>query len=121
MKPRRSVQASSGVDSIHDSRHLEVQTYFHGVTFGGHKVADVEKLRQQKLGWELLIGMVKQDTFSLTKETACTIQGVLGLGEALDRGSSFGSGRHRRDRVQAAQGERAGLDLRTGDQGHPGA
>lgn len=64
----------------------EVQTYLQGVTVGGHKVADVEKLKQQQLGWELLIDMVKQDTFSLTKETACAIQGVLGLGEALDPG-----------------------------------
>ncbi|WP_272700902.1 Fic family protein [Desulfovibrio sp. Fe33] len=69
----------------------EVQTYLQGVTVGGHKVADVEKLKQQKLGWELVIDMVRQDTFSLTKETACTIQGVLGLGEALDPGQ-FRSG-----------------------------
>lgn len=69
----------------------EVQTYLQGVTVGGHKVADVEKLKQQKLGWELLIDMVKEGTFSLTKETACAIQGVLGLGEALDPGQ-FRSG-----------------------------
>lgn len=69
----------------------EVQTYLQGVTVGGHKVADVEKLKQQKLGWELLIDMVSGGTFSLTKETACAIQGVLGLGEALDPGQ-FRSG-----------------------------
>lgn len=64
----------------------EVQTYLQGITVGGHKVADVEKLKQQKLGWELLIDMVEQGTFSLTKETACAIQDVLGLGEALNSG-----------------------------------
>lgn len=69
----------------------EVQTYLQGVTVGGHKVGDVEKLKQQKLGWELLIDMVKQDAFKLTKQTACALQGVLGLGEALDPGQ-FRSG-----------------------------
>ncbi|SOB60135.1 Cell filamentation protein Fic [Pseudodesulfovibrio profundus] len=64
----------------------EVQTYLQGVTVGGHKVSDVEKLKQQKLGWELLIEMVKEDTFTLTKETACAIQKVIGHGEALDPG-----------------------------------
>jgi len=64
----------------------EVQTYLQGVTVGGHKVSDVEKLKQQKLGWELLIKMVKEDTFSLTKETACAIQKVIGHGEALAPG-----------------------------------
>jgi Fic family protein len=65
----------------------EVQTYLQGVTVGGHKVSDVEKLKQQKLGWELLIEMVKEDTFLLTKETACAIQKVIGYGEALDPGA----------------------------------
>ncbi|AMK12963.1 Fic family protein [Pseudodesulfovibrio indicus] len=65
----------------------EVQTYLQGVTVGGHKVSDVEKLKQQKLGWELLIEMVKEDTFTLTKETACAIQKVIGHGEALDPGA----------------------------------
>jgi prophage maintenance system killer protein len=64
----------------------EVQTYLQGVTVGGHKVADLEKLKQQKLGWELLIEMVKDGSFSLTKETACAIQSVIGHGEALAPG-----------------------------------
>ena len=64
----------------------EVQTYLQGVTVGGHKVADVEKLNQQKLGWELLIKMVKDDSFSITKETACAIQSVIGHGDTLSPG-----------------------------------
>lgn len=64
----------------------EVQTYLQGVTVGGHKVSDVEKLKQQKLGWELLIKMVKDGSFSLTKETACAIQSVIGHGETLAPG-----------------------------------
>ena len=31
----------------------EVQTYLQGVTIGGHKVSDIEKPKQHKLGWEL--------------------------------------------------------------------
>lgn len=64
----------------------EVQTYIQGVTIGGHKVSDVEKLKQQKLGWETLIDLVRTDAFSLTKETACSIQEVLAKGEALEPG-----------------------------------
>lgn len=64
----------------------EVQTYLQGVTVGGHKVSDVEKLKQQKLGWELLIKMVKDGSFSLAKETACAIQSVIGHGESLAPG-----------------------------------
>jgi len=33
----------------------EVQTYLQGITVGGHKVADEEKLKQQALGWKKLI------------------------------------------------------------------
>jgi prophage maintenance system killer protein len=69
----------------------EVQTYLQGVTIGGHKISDVDKLRQQQLGWELLIDMVKDDSFALTKETACAIQKVLAHGEALEVGQ-FRSG-----------------------------
>lgn len=64
----------------------EVQTYLQGVTIGGHKVSDVEKLKQQKLGWELLIKMVKDGSFNLAKETACAIQSVIGHDETLAPG-----------------------------------
>lgn len=69
----------------------EVQTYIQGVTVGGHKVSDVEKLKQQKLGWETLIDLVREDSFSLAKETACSIQKVIAKGEALEPGQ-FRSG-----------------------------
>jgi len=64
----------------------EVQTYLQGITIGGHKVSEVEKLKQQKLGWEKLVDLVKSDSFALTKEVACSIQGVIGKGEALESG-----------------------------------
>ena len=37
-------------------------------------------------GWETLIDMVRTDSFCLTKETACSIQKVIGQGEALEPG-----------------------------------
>lgn len=64
----------------------EVQTYLQGITIGGHRISDVEKLKQQKLGWEFLIDQVGTDSFSLTRETACAIQGIIAKGEALDPG-----------------------------------
>lgn len=75
----------------------EVQTYLQGVTVGGHKVSAVEKLRRLKLSWELLIELVKKDEFSPTLETACTIQKVIGHGEAIPLDA------HRTDQVNTAR------------------
>ncbi len=69
----------------------EVQTYIQGVTVGGHKLSDVDKLKQQKLGWETLIDLVKTDSFSITKAVACSIQKVIAKDEALEIGQ-FRSG-----------------------------
>ena len=70
----------------------EVQTYVQGVTVGGHKVTDEAKLNQQILGWRTLIDLVETDAFTLSKETACSIQEVIAKGEALEVGQ-FRSGR----------------------------
>ncbi len=64
----------------------EVQTYIQGITVGGHKLSDQEKLKQQILGWEHLIGLVKTNMFGLTKETACEIQKIIAKDEALEIG-----------------------------------
>lgn len=69
----------------------EVQTYIQGITVGGHKVSDEEKLKQQVLGWQTLIDMVNDDSFALTKEVACAIQKVIAKDEALEVGQ-FRSG-----------------------------
>lgn len=69
----------------------EVQTYIQGITVGGHKISDEEKLKQQILGWETIIELVKHDSFSVTKETACLIQKVIAKDEALEVGQ-FRSG-----------------------------
>lgn len=69
----------------------EVQTYIQGITVGGHKITDEEKLKQQILGWEKLIELVKTDTFDITKDVACSIQEVIAKDEALEVGQ-FRSG-----------------------------
>ncbi len=69
----------------------EVQTYIQGITVGGYKIADEEKLKQHVLGWEKLIELVSTDTFVLSKKIACSIQAVIAKDEALEIGQ-FRSG-----------------------------
>lgn len=69
----------------------EVQTYIQGITVSGHKVTDEAKLKQQILGWQKLIELVKTDTFAVFKEVTCTIQEVIAKDEALEVGQ-FRSG-----------------------------
>ena len=69
----------------------EVQTYLQGITVGGHKVTDEEKLKQQILGWKHLISLVRTGDFALTKEIACSIQEIIAKDEALEIGQ-FRSG-----------------------------
>ncbi len=38
----------------------EVKTFLQGVTVGGHKISDHDKLKQQQLAWKQLIDMVEQ-------------------------------------------------------------
>jgi len=69
----------------------EVQTYLQGITVGGHKVTDEDKLKQQIHGWNHLISLVKTEDFALTKDIACSIQGIIAKDEALELGQ-FRSG-----------------------------
>ncbi|GAB6059715.1 Fic family protein [Desulfonatronum parangueonense] len=70
----------------------EVQTYLQGITVGGHKVADEEKLKQQALGWKKLIFLVEEDAFQVSKQVACELQSIIAKDEALEVGA-FRSGR----------------------------
>ncbi|PTN31765.1 Fic family protein [Desulfonatronum sp. SC1] len=70
----------------------EVQTYLQGITVGGHKVADEEKLKQQALGWKRLISLVEEDAFQVSKPVACVLQSIIAKDEALEVGQ-FRSGR----------------------------
>ena len=69
----------------------EVQTYIQGITVSGHKVTDEAKLKQQILGWQKLIELVKTDTFAVSKEVSCSIQEVIAKNEVLEVGQ-FRSG-----------------------------
>ncbi|MBU1247545.1 MAG: Fic family protein [Proteobacteria bacterium] len=69
----------------------EVQTYVQGVTVGGHKVSDEAKLKQQILGWEKLIDLVRTEAFAVTKEVACSLQAIIAREDALELGQ-FRSG-----------------------------
>jgi len=70
----------------------EVQTYLQGITVGGHKISDEEKLKQQILGWEKVLELVEGNTFSLTKETAFAIQSIIAKDEALEIGKFRSAG-----------------------------
>ncbi|NDV27636.1 Fic family protein [Desulfovibrio sp. JC010] len=70
----------------------EVQTFIQGITVGGHKISDAEKLRQQVLGWEALLGLAESGKFELSKNIACELQAVIAKDEALEIGR-FRSGK----------------------------
>lgn len=64
----------------------EVQTYLQGVTVGGHKLSDQNKLLQQAEAWRHVVALVKKDAFAVNKDTACAIQAILAKDEALETG-----------------------------------
>ncbi len=61
----------------------EVQTFLQGITVGGHRMSDHDKLKQQQLGWQKLISIVEQGNFSLSEKLACELEGVVAKDEAL--------------------------------------
>lgn len=64
----------------------EVQTFIQGITVGGHKISDAEKLKQQVLGWEVLLGLAESGKFEISKSVACDLQAVIAKDEALEVG-----------------------------------
>lgn len=69
----------------------EVQTFIQGITVGGHKISDAEKLKQQVLGWEALLGLAESEKFELSEQVACYLQFIIAKDEALEVGQ-FRSG-----------------------------
>ena len=61
----------------------EVQTFVQGITIGGHKIPDQEKLRQQQLAWLELIELVEHGKFKLSKKIACKLEYIVAKDEAL--------------------------------------
>ncbi len=68
----------------------EVQTYLQGITVGGHKVEDQDKLKQQSLAWKALINLVEQNKFTFSKDIACALQKIVAKDEALEVGEFRG-------------------------------
>ena len=64
----------------------EVQTYLQGITVGGHKVSDEEKLKQQAVGWKRLVEVVERGEFKLTKKLTCELESLVAKDEALEAG-----------------------------------
>ena len=64
----------------------EVKTFIQGITVGGHKISDHEKLKQQQLAWKKLIDMVEKNDFNLSEKTSCTLEGIAAKDEALEPG-----------------------------------
>ena len=65
----------------------EVQTFLQGITIGGHKISDQEKLKQQQMAWQKLIELVQQGLFSLSKEIICELEYIVAKDEALTPGA----------------------------------
>ncbi len=64
----------------------EVQTLLDGVTVGGHPLHEQEITINQYKSWCKLFDLVKENKFSLTKETVCQLHEIAGKNEALKWG-----------------------------------
>ena len=64
----------------------EVETYLQGITVGGHKVSDEEKLKHQAKAWTWVIDVAEKKEFVLDKTTVCAIQQIVARDEALEVG-----------------------------------
>lgn len=64
----------------------EVQTYLQGITVGGHKITDEEKLKQQALAWQHLLKLVEGNNFVLSKDVACDLNSIVAKEESADPG-----------------------------------
>ena len=64
----------------------EIQTLLDGVTVGGHKIADQQVAINQTKAWKYLFGLIEQQLFRVSMETACALHAIAGKDEALDWG-----------------------------------
>ncbi len=69
----------------------EIQTLLDGVTVGGHKISDQQVAINQTKAWKYLFGLIEQQLFRVSMETACALHAIAGKDEALDWGK-FRSG-----------------------------
>ncbi|MBK5930298.1 cell filamentation protein Fic [Halochromatium salexigens] len=69
----------------------EVQTLLEGITVGGHKVSDQQVVLNQGKAWDHLFASLRERTFALSRDVACTLHGIAAKEEALAWGA-FRSG-----------------------------
>jgi Fic family protein len=72
---------------------IEVKTLLDGVTVGGRKVSDAEQILNLADSSKLLIDLVQNGRFSLSKEVFCALHAVVARNEALEWGHFRGEGR----------------------------
>jgi len=64
----------------------EVQTLLEGITVGGHKLSEEQQILNQNESWELLMKIIKEKEFKITKEIFCKLHEKVAKEEALEWG-----------------------------------
>ena len=64
----------------------DIQTILSGITIGGRKISDINKVLTMAKAWEELIDSVQNDRFTLDKSAACLLQSFVAKDEALEIG-----------------------------------
>lgn len=70
----------------------QVQTLLDGVTVGGKKIEEAEQILALSEGMELMVGAVRDGTFSVSKETSDRIHAIIARHEAIEAGAFRGEG-----------------------------
>jgi Fic family protein len=70
----------------------EVQTLLDGVTVGGRKLSDAQQILALRDSMKMLSACVRDQSFAVTKEMACALNGVIASDEALEWGMFRGEG-----------------------------
>lgn len=64
----------------------EVETLLDGITVGGHKLSDEQQVLNQNNSVDLLFSLLKEDLFTLDKNTLCSLHKKVAKEEALSWG-----------------------------------
>ncbi len=71
----------------------EVQTLLDGVTVGGRKLSDAQQILGLRDSMKLLCDEVLAGTFSMARDMACRLNGLIARDEALEWGHFRGEGK----------------------------
>lgn len=64
----------------------EIQTLLDGVTIGGHKISDVEQVLNIKDAWTMILAIIKNNKFEVTKRIFNKVNGIIAREEAVEWG-----------------------------------